>query len=62
LYAIYQQRGAAFVADYESLLASTGLADAATLAKRFKIDIRQKAFWKGSLDLIGERIDEYCAL
>lgn len=62
LYAIYQQRGAAFVPDYESLLASTGQADAATLAKRFKIDIRQKAFWKGSLDLIAQRIDEYCAL
>jgi pepF/M3 family oligoendopeptidase len=62
LYAIYQQRGAAFVPDYEALLASTGQADAATLAKRFKIDIRQKAFWKGSLDLIAQRIDEYCAL
>jgi pepF/M3 family oligoendopeptidase len=62
LYAIYKQRGAAFVPDYEALLASTGMADAATLAQRFKIDIRKKSFWQGSLNLIGARIDEYCAL
>ncbi len=62
LYAIYQERGASFVADYEALLSSTGEADAATLAKRFKIDIRSKKFWKNSLDLIAERIDRYCAL
>lgn len=62
LYAIYQERGASFVADYEALLSSTGEADAATLAKRFKIDIRSKEFWKHSLDLIAERIDRYCAL
>ncbi len=62
LYAIYQKRGAAFVPEYEELLASTGLADAATLAKRFKIDIRKKSFWEGSLNLIAKRIDRYCEL
>jgi pepF/M3 family oligoendopeptidase len=62
LYAIYRERGAAFVPEYEQLLASTGQADAATLAKRFKIDIRKRDFWKGSLDVIGERIDRYVGL
>jgi pepF/M3 family oligoendopeptidase len=62
LYAIYRERGQDFVKDYESLLASTGMDDAATLARRFKIDIRKPAFWKGSLDLIAARIDRYCAL
>ncbi|MEP6894908.1 MAG: M3 family oligoendopeptidase, partial [Chloroflexota bacterium] len=38
LYAIYQQRGAAFVDDYKNLLASTGEFSAAELAKRFGID------------------------
>ncbi|NJM42447.1 MAG: M3 family oligoendopeptidase [Anaerolineae bacterium] len=33
LYAIYQQRGASFVPEYEALLAGTGMADAAALAK-----------------------------
>lgn len=40
LYAIYQQRGPAFVKDYMDLLASTGGNPAADLAARFGIDIR----------------------
>jgi oligoendopeptidase F len=62
LYAIYQQRGADFVPDYKALLASTGEASAADLAARFGIDIRQRKFWEDSLDVIGERIERYCAL
>ncbi len=62
LYAMYRVRGAAFVPEYEQLLASTGQADAATLARRFKIDIRKRDFWQASLDLIGERIERYVTL
>jgi oligoendopeptidase F len=62
LYAIYQQRGAAFTKDYRDLLASTGLDDAATLAKRFDIDIRSKKFWADSLAVIGKQVDEYVSL
>ena len=62
LYAIYQQRGAAFVPDYKHLLASTGEAPAADLAARFGIDIRSRTFWEGSLGVIGKRIERYCAL
>lgn len=62
LYAIYQQRGAAFVPDYQALLASTGEGTAADLAARFGIDIRQKDFWAGSLNVIGERVKRYQAL
>ena len=49
LYAIYQEKGAAFVEVYKALLASTGEASAADLAARFGIDIRTKAFWAASL-------------
>ncbi len=59
LYAIYQQRGAAFVPEYEALLASTGDANAADLAARFDINIRDKAFWQASLNVIGERVKRY---
>lgn len=59
LYAIYQQRGPAFVPDYKSLLAATGEDTAANLAARFGIDIRQKSFWAGSLKVIERRIDRY---
>jgi oligoendopeptidase F len=62
LYAIYQQRGDAFVKDYKDLLASTGEASAADLAKRFGIDIRKRKFWEDSLAIIGKRIERFCAL
>ncbi|MCW5886981.1 MAG: M3 family oligoendopeptidase [Anaerolineales bacterium] len=62
LYAIYQQRGAEFTKDYRDLLASTGLGDAATLAQRFGINIREKKFWQDSLAVIGQQIEEYVNL
>ncbi|MBX3048909.1 MAG: M3 family oligoendopeptidase [Anaerolineales bacterium] len=62
LYAIYQQRGDAFVADYQDLLASTGEGDAATLAARFGINIREKKFWEDSLKVIGANVDRYESL
>ncbi len=62
LYAIYKQRGADFVPEYSALLASTGEDTAATLAKRFGIDITDKKFWADSLAIIGERVARYEAL
>lgn len=62
LYAIYQQRGAAFVEDYKNLLASTGEATAADLAARFGIDTRSRKFWEDSLNVIARKIDRYCEL
>jgi oligoendopeptidase F len=62
LYAIYKQRGDAFVEDYKNLLASTGEEKAAVLAKRFSIDITKRKFWDDSLAIIGRRIDRYCEL
>jgi oligoendopeptidase F len=49
LYAVYEQDPDSFRSQYDDLLASTGLADAATLASRFGIDTRSSAFWEGSL-------------
>ncbi len=57
LYNLYQQDANTFRASYDDLLSSTGMADAATLANRFGIDIRSKAFWQGSLDIIRHDID-----
>jgi oligoendopeptidase F len=62
LYAIYQQRGAAFVPDYIQLLASTGEGKAAELADRFGINIRTKDFWAGSLKVIERQIDRYAEI
>jgi len=62
LYAVYRQRGAAFVPDYMALLASTGEGTAADLAGRFGMDICRRQFWADSLAVIGQRIERYCAL
>jgi oligoendopeptidase F len=62
LYAIYQKRGGAFVPDYHALLASTGEATAADLPGRFGIDLRGRAFWDDSLEIIRARIDRSCVL
>jgi pepF/M3 family oligoendopeptidase len=62
LYAIYQERGQDFLGDYDDLLRSTGEGSAVDLAGRFDLDIRQPAFWQGSLRIIEERIDRFAAL
>ena len=62
LYAIYKERGAAFVPDYMDLLASTGEATAADLAARFEIDIRSRGFWEGSLGVIAAQVERYVNL
>jgi oligoendopeptidase F len=62
LYARYRQDPDTFRAGYDDLLASTGLADAATLAARFGIDIRTPDFWRASLALIRQDVDRFEAL
>jgi pepF/M3 family oligoendopeptidase len=62
LYAVYQERGDAFLPEYDALLASTGEGMAADLAAGFGIDIRQPGFWQNSLDVIGARVQRYLAL
>jgi oligoendopeptidase F len=59
LYARYQQEPEVFRQSYDDLLSSTGLADAATLASRFGIDIRSEQFWNASLDIIRQDIDQF---
>lgn len=62
LYAVYQERGAAFLPEYDQLLRSSGEGTAADLAARFGINLRQPDFWAGSLRLIERRIERYLAL
>jgi oligoendopeptidase F len=62
LYALYKERGKPFVSDYESLLADTGEATPAELASRFDFDIRKPEFWRKSLRIIEQRIEQYVKL
>lgn len=62
LYKVYESEPSGFHARYDDLLSSTGLFPAAELTDRFGIDIRDKAFWAGSLDVIRDDIKEYVEL
>lgn len=62
LYSRYQENPGAFLDQYDDLLSSTGLADAASLSAPFGIDLRDKAFWKGSLSVIEGEINQFEAL
>ena len=62
LYAVYQERGKAFLPEYDALLRSTGEGTAADLAASFGIDIRQRAFWESSLKVVEKRIERYLVL
>lgn len=59
LYAQYQANPDGFRAGYDDLLSATGLGDAADLAARFGLDIRQKAFWQASLDVLRADVDRF---
>lgn len=59
LYAQYQQDPEKFKQGYDDLLSATGLADAATLAAQFGIDIRSADFWRASLDIVKGDIDRF---
>jgi pepF/M3 family oligoendopeptidase len=59
LYAQYQAAPDSFKAGYDDLLASTGLGDAADLAARFGLDIRQPAFWDASLGVLRADVDRF---
>src|SRR5436305_5451342 len=52
LYAQYAKNPETFKQGYDTLLSSTGLADAATLAEQFGIDIHSVDFWRASLDIV----------
>jgi pepF/M3 family oligoendopeptidase len=62
LYAAYEKDPDSFRASYDELLASTGEADAATLAARFGIDTQSEAFWTSSLDIVRADIDTFVSL
>jgi oligoendopeptidase F len=62
LYARYREDPDRFRQGYDDLLSSTGLGQAADLAARFDIDVRDEGFWTASLDVIRGRIDDFCSL
>lgn len=62
LYARYRQEGAAFVPKYKGLLHTTPIATAEDVAKVAGIDLTDRNFWRGALEMVAEQIDQFCAL
>jgi len=61
LYSRFQQQPDTFRERYDELLSATGMADPASLADRFGIDIRSPGFWRDSLAVIGADVEQFVA-
>jgi len=59
LFAIYQKRGQSFIKDYRTLLENTGKMTVEDVAGSIGIDLTDKDFWKGSLDVISKDITKF---
>ncbi len=62
LYAQYLEKGAAFVPLYKKLLKATGTTTVEDAALVAGIDLTDRQFWRSSLQLLADEIDEFIAL
>lgn len=62
VYALYRQRGADFLPDYEKLLRSAGSGDVREVAASVGIDVADVDFWRGSLRVFEDKLNELEAL
>ncbi len=59
LYAMYVREGNAFIPTYKKLLASTGKMSIADACMSVGIDVHDVNFWRASLDMIKEDIEQF---
>ncbi|PAT02098.1 oligoendopeptidase F [Candidatus Izimaplasma bacterium ZiA1] len=62
LYKQYQEQGESFTGKYDKLLQNTGKLSVEDVAKLANIDVTDKQFWMGSLDIIKEDIKLFLEL
>jgi pepF/M3 family oligoendopeptidase len=62
VYAVYKQKGDDFIPEYKKLLKATGKMEIEKVAGLVGIDINKKEFWKNSLELIKNEINEFLKL
>ena len=62
VFARYLEQGPAFAEDYAKLLRMCGSAKVADVAAGAGIDVRNPDFWRSSLEVIRQDINEFCAL
>ena len=62
VYRLYEQKGAAFLPDYEKLLRDAGSGDVREVAASVGIDVADVHFWRESLRFFEEKLNELEAL
>ena len=62
VFAIYQQKGEAFIPEYDALLVATSLGDVKEVAASVGIDVTDVNFWRSSIRVLEGMIDEMDAL
>ena len=62
VYAQYQEKGAAFVPQYNQLLRACGSDTVANVAASVGIDVRSVDFWRSSLRVYERQIEEFLRL
>jgi len=61
LYALYLKEGKDFIPKYNAMLRSAGSATTEECGRMLGIDLESEDFWKASLQLIADNIDEFIA-
>jgi len=59
LYSMYQQEGSNFTEKYKALLTATGSNTLYDTGKIIGIDIRDKSFWRSSLDIVATQVEDF---
>ena len=59
LYSLYIKEGESFVAKYKEMLRTTPSATMEECGAKMGIDLTGKDFWRGSLEIIAQNIDEF---
>ena len=62
VYALYEKKGADFLPDYEKLLRFAGSGDVREVAASVGIDVTDVNFWRGSLKVFEQKLEELEAL
>jgi len=58
VYALYQEKGAAFLPDYEKLLRAAGSGMVRDVAASVGIDVADVSFWRSSLKVFEDKLEE----
>lgn len=62
LYALYLEQGDTFIRNYKEMLRTTSIHSIEEDGKQLGIDLTDKEFWRNSLQLIADEIEDFCKL